>query len=584
MIELLSEFHFLRPWWLVAMLPAAALIYLLARRDTDRTRWQQAVDLELLPHLLEGLSERGRRMGLIALITTWTLAVTALAGPVWERLPQPVEKRSDGLVVVLDLSLSMYAEDVIPSRLVRARHKIADLLKMRKEGFTAVVVYAGDAHAVTPLTDDSKTIMNLLPALTPSMMPEFGSRTPEALELARTLLRRGGHERGRTLLITDEVTDWRGVGDGASREFPVAILGVGTVQGGPIPLRFADRPGHLKDDNGVIAIPRLDTASLQRAADAAYGRYATITITDDDLEYLLSTPLDAFREDTVTVDREFDIWADQGHWLAVLLLPAALWAFRRGVMVVALVLIMSGAPSAHAGLWDDLWSRRDQQAHAALEAGDPERAAVLFEREDWRGTALYRGEHYGHAAETFSHIQAVEGRYNLGNSLARAGELQGAIAAYARTLELDPDHADAIFNKTLLESLLRESSRSQDESGTRDNTRGSSAQSDQSQSAGGDQQQQDDPAQSEQEQDAQAKNQQQQQQEASDPRDEQQAEKSKQELELADAELEERRQALEQWLERVPDDPGGLLRRKFRHETQQRYREGRSRRNQEKIW
>ena len=220
----------------------------------------------------------------------------------------------------------------------------------------------------------------------------------------------------------------------------------------------------------------------------------------------------------------------------------------------------------------------------ALEAGDPEQAAALFEREDWRGTALYRGEHYGHAAETFAHIQAIEGHYNLGNSLARAGELQGAVTAYAQTLELDPDHEDAIFNRALVESLLRESSRSQDRSGTQDATRGSSAESDQSQSASGNQEQQDDPAQSEQEQDAQAKDQQQQQQEASDPRDEQQAEKSPQELQLADAELEERRQALEQWLERVPDDPGGLLRRKFRHETQQRYREGRSRRNQEKIW
>lgn len=587
-MELLSEFHFLRPLWLLAILPALGLVYLLARRDTDRTRWQQAVDAELLPHLLEGMGERGRRLSFAALLGTWIIATLALAGPVWERLPQPVEKRSDALVVVLDLSLSMYAEDLTPSRLVRARHKIADVLAMRREGFTALVVYAGDAHAVTPLTDDTKTITNLLSALSPSMMPELGSNVKDALALARDLLKRADHEQGRTLLITDEVADWRDVADGASREFPVAILGVGTEEGAPIPLDFAERPGHLKDDDGVIVIPRLDPGALRRAATEGYGRYATITITDDDLEYLLATPLSAFEDATIAVDRDFDIWADQGHWLALLVLPAALWAFRRGVLAVGLVLLLAGAPSAHAGFWDDLWLRRDQQAQAALEEGDPERAAGLFERDDWRGTAFYRDGQYGRAAETFSRLDDVESEYNLGNALAKAGELQSAIGAYGKVLEREPEHEDAAFNKALLESLLQQGNQSQDQSGSPDDSQASQSQSEEGTPSSGGQQ---DPQQRDrsrpEEQNAQNQEQEEQehqQNEGQDPRDEQRAEQRRRQLELADAEKEERRQALEQWLERVPDDPGGLLRRKFRHETQQRYREGRTRRNREKIW
>lgn len=588
MIAFLSEFHFLRPWWLLALLPAAVLVYLLARRAIDRSRWQRAVDADLLPHLLDSSSERNQRLGLTALFATWLVTAVALAGPVWERLPQPVQKRSDALVVVLDLSLSMYAQDLTPSRLVRARHKIADVLRKRAEGSTALVVYAGDAHAVTPLTDDTRTIVNLLPALEPAMMPELGSRASGALGLARELLVRGGHDHGRILLITDEISNWHDVADNASADYPISILGVGTEQGGPIPLDFAQRSGHLKDDDGVIAIARLNIAEMRRAADAAHGRYATITVTDQDIDYLLSTPLAAFEDDTVAVERQFDVWADQGYWLALLALPVALWAFRRGLLAMLLVSVLIGAPRAHAGIWDDLWQRRDQQGYEALEQGDAAQAATLFERDDWRGAALYRDKRYGDAAEAFSQRPEADDHYNRGNALAKAGELQQALKAYTRALQIDPQHEDAAFNKALIEKLLQQQQRrrSRNQNGNQDQSQGSSSQQAQNASSGQEQDEQQS-AQSQQDQDAQNQDeaqQQAQQRAASDPRDQDQGEKSKQDEQLAQAREEERRQALEQWLERVPDDPGGLLRRKFRHETQQRYREGQPRRTRDKIW
>src|SRR5690606_35107252 len=122
------------------------------------------------------------------IISGWLIACIAAAGPSWQKIQQPVSKQQDALVIVLDLSLSMYAEDEQPSRLVRARRKINDILQQRKEGLTALITYSGDAHVVVPLTDDGNTIINLLPALEPAIMPSFGSNIRAALQLAQQQL------------------------------------------------------------------------------------------------------------------------------------------------------------------------------------------------------------------------------------------------------------------------------------------------------------------------------------------------------------------------------------------------------------
>ena len=156
------------------------------------------------------------------------LAVLGLAGPAIEELPQPVEKKSDALVIVMDLSLSMFAQDVTPSRLAKARQKIVDVLRIREEGSTGLVVYAGDGHAVVPITDDRHTIENLLSALSPAMMPVLGSRPATGLALARELFRNAGLFEGRILLITDGIKRASEVSDFRDAAFPISIIGVGT--------------------------------------------------------------------------------------------------------------------------------------------------------------------------------------------------------------------------------------------------------------------------------------------------------------------------------------------------------------------
>jgi Ca-activated chloride channel family protein len=180
----LAEFHFLRPLWLLALIPALLCVFFLWRLNESASAWDRAIDKELLPYLLDNTKSVAERTPLVILLSLWTLSILALAGPVWEKIPQPVQARQDAMVIVYDQSLSMYATDFEPNRQTVSKRKIMDVLDRRVEGQTALIVYAGDAHAVTPLTEDSVTIRSLVPSINPNMMPAFGSNTVAAIQTA----------------------------------------------------------------------------------------------------------------------------------------------------------------------------------------------------------------------------------------------------------------------------------------------------------------------------------------------------------------------------------------------------------------
>jgi Ca-activated chloride channel family protein len=585
---LLSNFHWLRPWWLLATIPAIALTILWAKRRAVRSHWQGSVDPELLSHLLEPTPTQQARLPAWALAGAFALGGLGLAGPTWERLPQPVEQANDALVIVLDLSLSMFAEDVPPSRLVRARQEITDVLRQRREGFSALVAYAGDAHTVAPLTDDTKTIENLLISLSPAMMPVLGSNVGTALTLAHELFANAGMSQGRILLVTDSVDRMGDVSEHARKAFPISILGVGTANGGPIPLDFANQPGRqLQTNDGDVIIAKLDTERLTRLADLSHGTYQTAVIGDTDINRALATqlPNDADLQES---DRRFDTWADRGYWLVLAALPLLVLLFRRGLLACSplallpyLALGLLAPPPANAGIWEDLWQRRDQQGHQQLIEGQPETAAILFENPDWAATADYRSGNYPKAAEHYAKESDATNKYNLANSTARLRDYPAAISLYEQVLSISPDHADAQFNKELLEKLQSEQQQASDQENNEEQDQGGE-QGDQerdSQQSGEPEESADQQEQSDAESDSDERSQEEQEaSEGGEPEaDEQTAE--------AEQSRDEDTDALEQWLRRVPDDPGGLLKRKFQYETKQRLRQGDYRnRETEKIW
>lgn len=458
MIASLHDFHFQRPWWLLALVPALALAVLLRRRGRDASSWRKVIAPELAPYLLDG-NENGdtRRLSLWALFT-WILFCVALAGPSWSKLPLPVYQQEKPLVILLDLSPSLLARDLKPDRLTRARLKLIDLLNARKEGTTALIAYAGDSHVVSPLTDDATTIVALLPALHPDIMPIAGNSPQAALAKGLELLANAGHARGDLLFATDGITPAAVAAMDSLLDdhpaFAVSVLGIGTEQGAPIPKAGG---GFVKNSAGDIVVARLNPDQLGAFARRHNGRYATLATDGTDIRYL-TEPLDALPAgDAKTVDRTFDTWQDNGFWLVLATLPLVVLAFRRNLLALLVLAPLIATPEpAQAFDWDDLWLNSDQQGQRALERGDAASAQQLFKTPAWKGVAAYRNQNFSDAEKIFQQDQSPDSLYNLGNTLARQGQLEGAINAYDKALQSRPDMADAAFNKQLVENLLKQ--------------------------------------------------------------------------------------------------------------------------------
>lgn len=602
MDTLTASFHFLRPWWLLAILPACVITFVLWKRQVATSNWRNVIDPSLLDHLLEKRQGSRQVLPLIMLLITWILACVAIAGPVWEKLPQPVRKKESALVIIQDLSLSMYATDLEPDRLTRSRRKLLDLLNKRKEGSTALIVYSGNAHIVAPLTDDSKTIASMVPALSPAIMPSYGSNCAEAVELALELFHQSAVTAGKILILTDEIVkeDGQNIIDMvANTNFPLSIIGVGTEEGSPIPTS----EGFLKDTNDTIVVPRLPKSYLKKLARQCGGRYSDILLTDQDIDFVLASnqaSSDSYRQ----VERQFDQWREQGPWLVLFILPVALLAFRRGWIFMAVFFLLLSYNDAHAFSWKDIWLNKNQQAAKAFRDGRHQQAAELFESKPWKGAAAYRAGQYDNAVEAFAELNDADSHYNRGNSLAGSGRLQEAIMAYEEALKLNPGMEDAEFNKNLVTEMLRqqqnekkqdqqqqdqdrqEDDRASGEKGdSPDKTNDQSAQKQEKSETGQSNKFQEKSAENEQERQRREPSQADPQNEAAHAEDLKQqhteedinediSEKNGDSSSAAQQEnsslSDEEQQSLQQWLRQIPDDPGGLLRRKFRYQYQTR--------------
>jgi len=339
MINFLQNFQFLRPYWLLAFVPLMVMLLIMVKQKLRSRKWELLCDAELLPHILIGNQSASKQKSAIILGLVGSLAIFSLAGPVWEKLPQPVFSTQSALVIALDLSRSMDATDISPSRLERAKFKITDILEKRAEGGTALLVYAGDAFVVTPLTDDAETINSQLMALTTDIVPAQGNRTDIAMLRAVNLLKQAAASKGDILLITDEIDLNRTkvlASEISNDGYRLSILGIGTLQGAPITLTDGS---FFKDQSGQIVIPKLNPAAMRELVLSGSGRYQEMTVDDSDIRELGQFFLLNYTEgDVVQTDFETDIWREQGPWLLLFLIPLVLMVFRRGTLVLILVM------------------------------------------------------------------------------------------------------------------------------------------------------------------------------------------------------------------------------------------------------
>jgi Ca-activated chloride channel family protein len=563
----------------------------------------------------------------------------ALAGPVWSKLPQPVYHNSAATVVLLNLSDTMNASDVTPSRLERAKLKLLDFLRRQREGQTALIGYAGEAYVVSPLTDDAATIESLVTSLSTGIMPVPGNNLSEALQKADTLLNQDGvYKGGRVLLITDDAGDSLALKSVAALQHngrTLSVLAVGTKQGAPI---AAAGGGFLKDSHGAIVIPMLDRTALAKLAAVGHGHLVMLTATDNDLNHLWPTSQATLvKPQHKHTQQAANVWREEGPWLLLLVLPVLALLWRQGWLALVVLAVVLQPPPVHAATWGNLWARPDQQAYRALQHGDAKTAARLFKDSRWRSVAQYRAGNYAAAATEFGKQHTPDALYNQGNALARAGKLEAAAQNYRKVLQHQPDNADAQHNLKIVEDLLK---RRQQKQNSNKNPKGGKSRHQHSQNSSqgksGQQQSQgakhkqpgqhpqqnanagqagQKPSQDKQNSQANSQKAGKQQQAQSDKKNAaQQQHANKQQAKSASINSHnaaqakkpeqekqgqvrqqaaarpqnpssdqhaatpahettahnESNQALQQWLRRIPDDPGGLLRRKFMLQHQQR--------------
>jgi len=456
--------HLLRPWWWLALAPLPFALWVLARNGNGRAALSKLADAALLPHLVSDTRARRRfALGLVAL--AWLLAVAALSGPAWQKMPAPLYVNGAARVVVLSLSDDMLAQDMPPDRMTRARFAVRDLLNGAGDARMALVAYAGAAFTVAPLTDDKNTILNLLQALKPDVMPVPGNDAAAGLRQGIGLLQQA-HAKGGELVLVTDTADAAAVAQAKAARasgIRVDVLGVGTREGAPVP----QAGGGFASGTGGTLMARRNDAALRAIAGAGGGRYAVLQA-DGAGAATFGAPV-AEAGHTSRAERA-QLWRDGGIWLLPGLLILAALAFRRGwLLVLALLVLPIGMPIAHAATWDSLWANRDQRALRSLQRGDTAQARRLASTPDVRGAADYRAGDYADAAKAFAHGNDARSRYNLGNALAKQGEYAKAAEAYRQALQRDPKMLDARANLDAVEDWLKQHEQPPPQSGQQGN-------------------------------------------------------------------------------------------------------------------
>lgn len=458
---MIEDFHFLRPWLLLALALPAAVLWMSTRASDLRSRWKSLI----APHLLESLviepAGPSRIKPAWLLVAVLVLACIGAAGPTWQREAPPFVEDTAPLVVAVDLSATMDAIDVTPSRLERAKLKLKDIVAARPGARTALVAYAGTAHQVLPLTDDAALLGVYGDALATGIMPVAGKDTAAALEASREAL---SHETvsGTVVFLTDGVErkalePFRDLGDTS-----VVVLGIGTAQGGPV--KTADG-GFLADASGSRVFSKLDVEGLKNLGSLSGVDVATMTDDDADVRWVVDRVATSYASKSADLG---DRWKDMGWYLVVPAATLLASSFRRGWVVkfAALVLAVGASlasPQAQASWFEDMWLTPDQQGRLAFKRGDFASAADHFRDPMWRGVALYRAGKFAEAIDAFATVDTPESWFDQGNALLQLGKFEEAVSAYQKALEKRKEWPDAKANLAIAERLLAEQKKDEEE-------------------------------------------------------------------------------------------------------------------------
>ena len=446
------DFEFIRPALLWLLIPAVALFFV-ALIKHKKTTSEQLIAPHLAQFIMsEANTKASQPLWLVALFCS--LGILFSAGPSFEKKQVPVFQSKSARVIVMDMSYSMYSTDILPNRLMQSRFKALDMIELFKEGDTALVAYAGTAYVISPLTNDATTLSNLIPSLSPEIMPDKGSNVLAGLDMAKELLTQAGYIDGDIILVTDGI-DQQEQSDVSSftsnTQYRLNIYGVGTAQGAPIKL---PEGGFLKDRYGQIVVPTINASQLKNLASSSGGKFASYQPSNNDINTFAPNAQSELLKDE---KQSHALWRiDAGIYGLLLLLPFGLYLFRRAALLGAFLAFgFLPQQNAYAVELPTLLQNADQRALQAYNNKEYD-AATQAQSSELKGAALYQQGNFDAALNEFSNDKSATGLYNYGNALAKAGKLEDAIEAYKQAQTLQDDFTQAADNQALVEQLLNQ--------------------------------------------------------------------------------------------------------------------------------
>ncbi len=628
-------FHFLRPEWLIVLVPILIILWFIWRAKAQKGNWQNLIAIKFQKFLLsENNIQQQSNLPLIGLTIIWFVATIALAGPSWQTVEQPSEKVQQGTVILLDNSLSMLAEDIKPSRIVRARFKLMDFINANPHLSTGLVVYSGSAHVLTPISDDNQTILSLLPSINPMIMPAFGADASQGIAKAINLLEQSKINSGHIIWLLDDINkneisaikaQLSGTG------IKVSLLAIGTSKGAPIAVPDY---GLIKDDQGKVVIASLPTPYLHKLANAIDAKLLFLSHDNSDVEQLsavfsLSNQKIAADEDSE--NKSVSHWLDKGIYLLIPLVLLIALAYRRGWVLVWVMMLPFGglylvsfSPEVYAQQTPEAITNEAEGVslldflksgnHLGYKLWQQQKydiALDFFRDSQWQGASYYRLQEFAKAQQKFKDDSSPIGKFNLGNSLAKQGLFAEAQKSFAEALALKPDFTEAQENLAIINKIINkeqeqkqqktdkgQDAKQEDSQGTKDSEQESAEDGKQSPEDGdatNEQPKQEQPTQQDEKQDI--KEPKPQKDELKEAENEEQAKQSdpqaskadepEQEEAMADIakRMTEEEQAKKAWLNQIPDEPGLFLKNKFEHQYQQQKLKHNDKDSQnDKIW
>jgi Ca-activated chloride channel family protein len=475
MMDTVASFQFLQPLWLLLLAPSWALVWTFARQAGRKSIWSRVCDEQLLAHMAAGQnSSPGYALPAWILGSVLSLGIVAAAAPSWSKLSHPIMEATDARVIVLDLSRSMLVQDVRPSRFEHALAAASEVIDSDYAGETGLVVFAGSAFVLSPLSRDADTLLAFVEAVHPDSMPQDGSNLGLAITRARDLLRASLGDSAQILLISSgdshnqnalQDNAVQAAFDAAAEGLRISVLGIGSVAGGPL---LDQRGGLMRDSAGGIEISRPNFDLLRRIATAGQGSMMVVDgagLNGD----LLSSRLgaSALAESQQGADQTSRDASDDGAWLVWWMLPLVLIMFRKNMVFVFLIaLMLQGEQESYAaddslagnqpGRVFEFWTHPEKTAFGAYHRGDFDTAHAISESPMLTGASYYRSHRFQQALAKFSENDSAASIYNRANTLVQLQRYPEAIVAFQQAFDMDPQLINAAYNRRLVEIFMEQ--------------------------------------------------------------------------------------------------------------------------------